>query len=70
MPIQKIQLSHDDNWVEQDIRSLQVSYSSSAYYEYYPQLKGILESSPKFLFDLHLQLHKVIMSMIGLSKEH
>lgn len=61
MPIKDVQISYDENWVVQHLRTLKMSYSQSPFYEYYiHEVEAILNKSHKYLWDLNLEtLHFV-----------
>lgn len=61
MPIKDVQISYDENWVLQHLRTLKMSYSQSPFYEYYiHEVETILHKSHKYLWDLNLEtLHFV-----------
>lgn len=64
--IQEVEISYDEDWVEQHIKSIGIAYSSAAYYAYYPVLFEILRNRYRYLYDLNLALHQEIMRILDL----
>lgn len=54
-----------DNWQNNHLKSFQAAYRSSPYYEFYEHdIKAIFEKKHKFLLDLNMDTHDLIMTSL------
>jgi len=57
IPIREVQVDYSTPWIIREERALISAYKNSAYFDYYKdELFAILDSKPKLLFDLNLQI--------------
>ncbi len=60
-----ILIDNSVNWKKQHLKSLETAYKSSPFFEFYiDDLKPIFEKEQKFLMDLNLQCHALIMDAL------
>ena len=70
-PITEVQIAYDDNWPSQHWQSIRSAYGKAPFFEFYSEeLKEILLSKPKFLFDLNLQLLDWLLENLPLYKSY
>lgn len=52
--VKNVEISYDENWHLNHIRSFEAAYRSSPYYEYYmPDIENMLKNKPRLLIDLN-----------------
>jgi hypothetical protein len=60
-----IKIDNNYNWQTQHFRTLQNSYRSSPYYEFYEdELRPLFEQKQKFLLDFNIKCHEFIINAI------
>ncbi|NEU07117.1 WbqC family protein [Flavihumibacter sp. R14] len=67
-PVKDVRISYEFNWQRQHIMSLQTSYRSSAYFEYYENdLIPFYEKNWKFLYDYNLEILQFLFKALKLN---
>jgi len=62
-----IQIDYSFNWPKQHLKSIQIAYRSSPYFEFYEdEIVAIFDKKQKFLLDYNLQIQEVILELIQL----
>lgn len=70
VPVRNIEVDYSTPWVEKTLRCLDTAYRSSAYYDYYrDELRSLMLSRPKTLWDLDMGIMLFLMRKIGLNTE-
>lgn len=68
LPIREIRVDYSKPWVLQHERAIASAYGTSAFFEYYrDELFSILDSKPRYLFDLNLSLILFFIEKTGLA---
>jgi hypothetical protein len=58
----EIEIDYRQNWMHRHFRTLQTAYNSSPYFEYYADyLKDIYASKPALLWDLNLEMLRLLL---------
>ena len=65
LSIKEVEISYAEDWVRQHLRTLSNCYSSSPFYEYYPQILDILNDRPKYLWQLNYSLLECILDILN-----
>ena len=69
-PIRDMKVDYTDPWLQVHKRAFDAAYNSSAFYEYYKDdIFSVLDSRPKYLFDLNASLLELLLGMVGLKTE-
>ncbi len=69
-PIDQIQIDYTKLWVSNHINSLKTAYGSAPFFEFFfDEIKAVLQSRPKTLFDLDMMTIKTALRLIGIEKE-
>ncbi len=59
-----------NNWQSNHIKSLQAAYRSSPFYEFYEDdIRTVLNKKHKFLIDLNIDIHELVMESIQASQK-
>ena len=62
-----IQIDYSFNWQKQHLKSIQIAYRSSPFFEFYEDdLRTLFSQQPKYLLDYNFQIHKVITELLQL----
>lgn len=70
IPISEVEIDYSTDWVTRHKRAIISAYRTSAFFDYYQdELFAILDSKPKRLMDLNLQLTRFFIEKIGLAVE-
>lgn len=70
MKIKDVKISYDEPWSNRHIQAIQSAYGKSAYFEFYfDDIKRLLSSNEKFLFDLNKQCLTTILSFLNLDND-
>lgn len=70
IPISEVEIDYSTDWVTRHKRAILSAYRTSAFFEYYQdELFAILDSKPKTLMDLDLQLMRFFLEKTGLKAE-
>ena len=68
-PIREVEIAYDEPWGKVHWRAIQTVYSAAPFFEHYAeQLKSILESKPRFLFDLNMEIMQFLCENMHLRK--
>ncbi len=68
MPVKEVEVDYSIPWVEKTLRCLDTAYFSSAYYEYYrDELRGIMLSRPRTLWELDMEIIRFLIRKTGLA---
>lgn len=68
-PVKDIRIAYDQPWQNLHWRSLQASYRSSPYFEYYEDdLAPFYEKQYDFLIDFNSELHQLICDLLKIEK--
>lgn len=68
IPISEVEIDYSTDWITRHKRAIVSAYRTSAFFEYYQdELFAILDSRPKKLMDLNLQLTRFFIEKIGLA---
>jgi len=60
-----ILIDNNSNWQKQHLKSLETAYKSSPFFEFYiDDLLPIFKKEQKFLLDLNLHCHEIIMNVL------
>lgn len=72
LPIRKVQISYDEDWKGNLIKTLQTEYGKYPYFEiYFHDLLPLLETeSPHYLYPMSLRLLKWLMNILELNPPH
>jgi len=63
-----VKIENAFNWQKQHLKSLEASYRTSPYFEYFEDdINPIFFKKHSFLLDLNLQIHEIITSCLGQS---
>jgi hypothetical protein len=66
-----VKIDYKDNWHKLHLKTLQTAYSSSPFFEYYiDDLIPIYEQNFRFLLDLNLKCHQIIMEALQLENKY
>jgi len=69
-PIRDIAIDYSENWIQQHRRALEAAYNNSPFYIYYrDDIEKIMESKPKYLFDLDVALTAKLLELVGLKAD-
>ncbi|MCC5927912.1 MAG: WbqC family protein [Cyclobacteriaceae bacterium] len=69
-PVKDVEIEYGFSWQKQHIRSLQTAYGKAPYYDYYiDDIKNILLSKPRYLFDLNDQLLTKCLEFLNIKKK-
>src|SRR5690606_6575937 len=70
-PVKDVRISYDTNWQRLHWLSLQTSYRSSAFFEYYEdEFAPYYQKQEKFLFDLNEQLLLLLLRLLKVQPVH
>lgn len=70
IPIQEIRIDQNQSWINNHWRAIQSAYGNAPFFEHYKHdIEKILNTNPRFLFDLNLQFLELVLRMIGLNKK-
>ncbi|MEA2043386.1 MAG: WbqC family protein [Bacteroidota bacterium] len=70
MPIRDVRIDYTENWQKDHLRSIEMAYKSSPFYEFYiDALLKFFTEKYTFLFEYNLQILNGLISEIGLSSE-
>ncbi len=70
-PVKDVRISYDTNWQRLHWLSLQTSYRSSAFFEYYEdELAPYYQKREKFLFDFNEQLLLLVLQLLKVQPAH
>lgn len=65
--ISLLKIDYSRPWQENHLRALKTAYNSSAFYEFYiDEIRDIIMSKHKFLFDLNMEILQNMLSILGL----
>ncbi len=68
LPIQSVEISYDEDWVQHHLENIYTCYSQSAFFEHYiGGIESILLARPKYLFELNLSLLKHILPILSIN---
>lgn len=63
--VRDVRIDYDGQWLLRHKRALEAAYNSSAFFEYYrDDIFRVLDSRPKFLFDLNLELFETLLNLL------
>jgi len=69
--LKDIEISYDHNWPKQHLKSFQISYRSSPFFEYYEdKLIDLYNKREKYLFDFNLKSIDVISKILKINLEY
>jgi len=67
IPITEVEVDYSVDWVTRHKRAIESAYSTSAFFEYYKDdFFAILDSHPKYLFDLNRRILEYFLDMLGI----
>ncbi|MBQ9660134.1 MAG: WbqC family protein [Bacteroidales bacterium] len=70
LPIREIEVDYSTPWVAKTERCIETAYRSSAFFEYYrDELFAILDSQPRTLWELDMQIIRFFVARTGLKTE-
>ena len=68
IPIKEVEVDYSTPWVAKTLRSIDTAYRSSAYYDYYrDELYALMNSRPRTLWELDMQIIRFFMRKMGLN---
>ena len=69
--LKDVKISYDHNWPIQHLKSFQISYRSSPFFEYYEdKLIDLYKKREKYLFDFNLKSIDIISEMLKINLEY
>jgi hypothetical protein len=67
--IKDIRIDYSKRWQQVHLRAMIASYNSSAYFEFYfEKIKNVISANHEFLFDLNMELTRIIFEMLYIKK--
>ena len=66
-PIREVEIDHSEPWIQRHERAFEAAYNSSPFFEYYrDDIFAILERRHRYLFDLNLDLLRLLLDLSGI----
>lgn len=70
IPIAEVEIDYSVPWIRQHERAIVSAYESSAFFDFYREdIFSILDSAPRFLFELNMSLTRYFIEKLGLPVE-
>lgn len=68
--IRDVRIAYHEPWAAQHWHSIQTAYGNAPFFEYYSEyLKSVFEKKPAFLFDLNLELLKILLDLLSIDQQ-